>query len=314
MMTSSSSVSSPDEMIASLPNSALPKITSEPHYKSLVELKDSLKDDYSSIPSSRGGGTYGYLGGLQSDAVYPLVAPETLFIIPPDPFQIITQTGTNSVTSGKLHRDHTEVAREFKEWVNLERAGKKQIDEAFIKTFLAGVFDCNRGLSHLQVRDIITHLFMEYGQVENQDRVGNWSKLLEPWDTNRPFQELVKWVQEIQEFRNYGRADHFQRRYCRHDGVQHGPILQWLWQVGLQAMWQNTLGKLPGALPGSAAKVQQKEKIIASRGRIPQMLGKHWRDTKRGAPFQCSQEWGAPPSSAPQNQTSTSTWNSTSYT
>ena len=111
-------------MIASLPNSALPKITSEPHCESLVELRDSLKDNYSSIPSSRGGGKYGYLRGLQSDAVYPLVAPETSFIIPHDPFQIITQTGTNSVNSGKLHRNHTEAAREFKEWVNLERAGK----------------------------------------------------------------------------------------------------------------------------------------------------------------------------------------------
>ena len=52
------------------------------------------------------------------------------------------------------------------------------------------------------MKDIITHLFMEYGHVENQDLVGNCSKLLEPWDVNRPFQELVQRVQEIQEFAN----------------------------------------------------------------------------------------------------------------
>ena len=44
------------------------------------------------------------------------------------------------------------------------------------------------------MRDIIAHLFTEYRQVEYQDLVGNISKLLEPWDSNRPFQELLQWV------------------------------------------------------------------------------------------------------------------------
>ena len=47
-------------MIASFSNSALPKNTSDPNYEILVELRDFLKENYSSIPSRRGGGTYGY--------------------------------------------------------------------------------------------------------------------------------------------------------------------------------------------------------------------------------------------------------------
>ena len=111
------------------------------------------------IPSRRGGGTYGYLGGLQPYAVYAIVAPGTLFVIPPDPGQLIIPSGTNSATLGKLHREHAEAAREFKEWINLERAGKKQIAEAVGKVFLSGVFDFNWGFTHLQVRDIVTRLF-----------------------------------------------------------------------------------------------------------------------------------------------------------
>ena len=179
-MTSSSSVSSPDEMIASFPNSVLPKITSEPHYKILVELRDALKENYSSVPSRRRGGTYVYLGDLQPGAVYAIVAPVTSFVIPPDPGQIFIPSGTNSVTSVNLHHDHAEAAREFKEWVNLERSGKKKITEAVSKTFLSGVFDCNQGFAHLRVREIVAHLFTEYRQVENQDLVGNCSEFLEP--------------------------------------------------------------------------------------------------------------------------------------
>ena len=203
-MTSSSSVSSPDKIIDRFPNSALPKITPEPHYESLVELRDMLKDNSSSIKSRRGGGTYSYPGGLHPDAVYAILAPGTSFVIPPDPDQLIITSGTNIVTSGNLHRDHTEATREFKKWINLERAGKKQIAEAVSKTFLAVVFYCNRGFAHLRVRNIVTHLFTEYGQVENQDLFRNRSKLSEPWNANRPSQGLVQRVQEIQEFANDG--------------------------------------------------------------------------------------------------------------
>ena len=101
-------------MISSFPDSALPKITLEPHYKGLVELRDVPKDKYSLIPSMRGGGTYGYLGGLQLDAVYAIVAPGTAFVIPPYPGPLVIPSGTNSVTSGNLNRDHSEAVREFK--------------------------------------------------------------------------------------------------------------------------------------------------------------------------------------------------------
>ena len=80
----------------------------------------------------------------------------------------------------------------------------KKIAEAVSKTFLSGAFDCNRRFTHLRVRDTIAHLFKEYGQVEYQDLVGNRSKLLEPWDANRPFEESVQQIQEIKEFANDG--------------------------------------------------------------------------------------------------------------
>ena len=128
-------MSSPDKMIASFPNNALPKITLEPNYKSLVELRDALKENYSSIPSRRGVGTYGYIGGLQPDAVYVIVAPGTEFIFPFDSCQLIIPSGTNSITSENLHRDHAEAAREFKEWFNLEHAGGNKSRKQLAKRF-----------------------------------------------------------------------------------------------------------------------------------------------------------------------------------
>ena len=117
---------------------------------------------------------------MQSDAVYAIVVPGTVFIVSPNPVPLVIPAGTNIVNSVNLNRDHSEAMREFKEWFNLERAGKKQIAEAVSKTFPSGVFDRNQGFAHLHVRDTIAHLFTEYGQVEYQDLVRNRSKSSKP--------------------------------------------------------------------------------------------------------------------------------------
>ena len=117
-------VSSPDEMIASFPHSTLPKNASEPHHESLVAMRYAMKENYASIPSIRGGGTYGYLKGLLSDAMYVNIAPGTAFIMPPDPGPLVIQTVSTNINSENLNRYHSEACREHKEWVNLECVGK----------------------------------------------------------------------------------------------------------------------------------------------------------------------------------------------
>ena len=79
-------------MFASSPHSTLPKIAPEPHYKRLVTMRDVMKKNYALIPSSRGGGTYGYLGGLLSNAVYRTIAPGTAFFMPSDPVPLVIPT------------------------------------------------------------------------------------------------------------------------------------------------------------------------------------------------------------------------------
>ena len=108
-------VSSPYEMIVSFPQSTLPKIASEPHYKSLVATTDAMKENYASIPSRRGGGTYGYLRGLLLDAVYGTIALGTVFVTPPDPGPLVIPAGSTKINSGNLNQYHTEVCREHKE-------------------------------------------------------------------------------------------------------------------------------------------------------------------------------------------------------
>ena len=75
--------------------------------------------------------------------------------------------------------------------------GKNKSRRPSEKQFSLEYSNAIEDISHLRVRYIVTHLFTQYGQVENQDLIGNRAKLSEIWDANRPFQELVQQVQEI---------------------------------------------------------------------------------------------------------------------
>ena len=143
-MTLSVSVSSPNEMIASLPNSTLPKITLEPHYESLVKLRDALKKNNPSIPSRRGGETYGYIGGLQYNAVYAIIIPGTAFIIPPNPGPLVIPSGNNSFNSGNLNRDHSEAVRGSRSgsiWSAQAKKSRKQRAKLFFPEFFTAIED-----------------------------------------------------------------------------------------------------------------------------------------------------------------------------
>ena len=66
---------------------------------------------------------------------------------------------------------------------------------------------------------------------------------------------------------------------------------------------------------GSNCK-ENKERIKGKKYEVDTTLvvGKPLTGYKKGRPLPVLPRMGRPPSSAPQNQTSTSTWNSTSYT
>ena len=152
-------VFSPEKLITSFPYGMIQKITPETDYESLVTMRDAMKENYASITSRRGGGTYRYLGGLLSDAVYRSIVTGNTFLTPPDPGPVIPLAGSTKINSGNLNRDHSEVCREHKKWVNLERVGKNQITESVSKTFLDGSFDWNRGFAH--IRGKLSHIFLQ---------------------------------------------------------------------------------------------------------------------------------------------------------
>ena len=63
------SVPSVEDITNAFPT-AITKITGEPNYASLKNLKDELKANAASIPTTLGSGTHGYLGLILSPTAY----------------------------------------------------------------------------------------------------------------------------------------------------------------------------------------------------------------------------------------------------
>jgi uncharacterized protein with HEPN domain len=192
-------------MIASFPHPQLPEVSEDPSYQELVAMRNALKHNYASVTTDLGGGEYGYLGGLLSASAYALVAPGTPFVPPAHPGpQPIIAVGTTSITSGNTLRIYTEITRSWREWCNLERAGKKQLQIALPKALLAAQVCPNRGLTHLTTKVVLEQVFSDWGQVTQQDMVANRNRLHEEWDPSRPFSDLIQRVQEIEEYATDG--------------------------------------------------------------------------------------------------------------
>ena len=81
-MTSTSSVNYKDSYFG---HPLLTMIRWEPTYETLHHLKNELKANASSVPTTLGGGNRGYLGMILTPAKYRRITPTNPFARPPNP-------------------------------------------------------------------------------------------------------------------------------------------------------------------------------------------------------------------------------------
>ena len=66
--------------------------------------------------------------------------------------------------------------------------------------YLKGISDWNVGLAHVTIRDILTFLFQNYGNITQYDIEENDKKLKEKWDVNTPIEMLFDQIDDAQDF------------------------------------------------------------------------------------------------------------------
>ena len=66
--------------------------------------------------------------------------------------------------------------------------------------YLKSITDRNVGLAHVTIRDILSFLFQNYGNITQYDIEENDKKLKEKWDANTPIEMLFDQIEDAQDF------------------------------------------------------------------------------------------------------------------
>ena len=142
----------------------LDKIHGEPNYKSLKTLKKQLKANAQCIPSELGGGNHGHLVLVLSPQEYTQVS-NTAYVRPVHPGQYVPQPGLFQHEAMRLHLEHMERHRVFKEANNVEKALIKQIVAAIDAEYLKALRNTTTNTINLTIPDLLAYLFSTYGYV-----------------------------------------------------------------------------------------------------------------------------------------------------
>ena len=190
---------SADDIIASFPNS-LPKIDGQPNYDRLRLAKSLLKQNAAAIPTNRGGGQHGYLGLVLTDAAYANIS-QTPFVAPvfPGATPQIPAGATGPVIAN-LVESHKEELRDWREFVNVSTALKKQFINCIEPIYLRAKIDRNTGFSNITLRDLIAYCISTYGKIAPADIANNESTICKAWDSDTPFELLIEQIEDCQEF------------------------------------------------------------------------------------------------------------------
>lgn len=142
----------------------LTPIHGEPDADSLINLKNQLKANASSVPSNLAGGNHGHLGLVLSAQTYAMVS-NTPYFAPAHPGVLTIPAGTSAVMATVLREQHVENMRQFREVTGVEKALKQQILKALEQEWLLAITDRNTQSLTGTIAQILEHLFDTYGYV-----------------------------------------------------------------------------------------------------------------------------------------------------
>ena len=196
-----SSVPSVEDFKNAFPTQVTP-IIGEPTYATLKTLKDQLKANAASVPTTLGGGKHGYLGLILSPATYATISP-TAFIEPVYPGQHpAIPAGTSAANTSTIIQRHTEDTRQWREFKNVSTALKNQLLSAVEDIYVRALRDRHVGYMNQSIRNLLTHLFENYGNITQLELEDNDTKMRSLWDPNSPFDCLVQQLEDGQDYAN----------------------------------------------------------------------------------------------------------------
>jgi hypothetical protein len=192
--------STPDELIAGLPHSSLPKVTGEPTFEDLKVIRRLLKTNAMSVASYEGGGRHGHLGIIMTNKEYFAIAIDVFSVSAhpvPSAAVVAGMMAAVIAETTRLHREATQVYRTYQ---NVDEAIKKLIIESFDDAYLNALSDEIVGYANCTSLQLLTRLLTYYAMIAPTELTQNYERLNTPYDPNQPIETLFQKFQDAQAF------------------------------------------------------------------------------------------------------------------
>jgi hypothetical protein len=205
--------STAEDVMASFPHPILPTVEGEPDYQTIHATRKFLQSNSRAIDTHLGGGTLGHLGLIISDASYSIIAPptageQTLWETPNAPGRSpATTDGTAAQISAARHVWEEDV-QTYRTCTSVQQALKKQIISVYEPMYLDILNDNMVGYANISARDMLDHLFENYGNITAVDLEINFEHMRRAWDPQQPVETLFKHIQDCADYSEAGGRPH----------------------------------------------------------------------------------------------------------
>jgi hypothetical protein len=191
-----------EDVIYSLPHQVLPSVQGEPDYHTIDAIHKILRANAHSIDTRLGGGAFGNLGVIISDAGYEIISPLPAWENPEFPgraLAAIDYGGTAAQISVNKHR-WEEATNDFKTYNTVQSALKKQIITVVEPMYIEMLNDDLVVFANTTSRDMLDHLFLSYGSIKAVDIEQSFENMRKVWDPQQPVETLFKQIQDCVDF------------------------------------------------------------------------------------------------------------------
>jgi hypothetical protein len=160
-----------ENVISCFTHPVLPSVNGKPDYHTLHAIRKMIRANACSIYTHLGGGSFGHIGIIMSDAAYEMISPLNAWENPEFPGRAPTAIGgggTEAHISAAKHR-WEEATTYFKTYNTVQSALKKQIITVIEPMYIEILNNDLVGFANTTSRDMIDHLFLSYGSITAVD-------------------------------------------------------------------------------------------------------------------------------------------------
>jgi hypothetical protein len=156
-----------------------------------------------------GGGTYGHLGLIISDASYATIAPPTdagptLWTTPQTPGRAPANTDGTAAQISAARNIWEEDVQTYRTCTSVQQALKKHIISVFVPMYLDILIYNIVGYANISARDMLDHLFETYGNITAVDLEINFEHMRRAWDPQQAVESLSKQIQDCADYSEAG--------------------------------------------------------------------------------------------------------------